>query len=265
MIEFQLPKTFAKNQFTFNPDATPFKHFIPENLGHDKFGNRMFASPNFSYLDRENQPTKAGILISRLGDEFIKANPKILIDLDRAFEKLENTELPSEARKKGVGVGSKGTLKLLTVGGQSNVYLLEIGSQKYISKTKRPSSKKEEFLSNVNQPYINEMLQTQNLEFDLREELKQFNINLPDYLFASGQVSLVKFEEGKECYLPSIYDVIRGLEQVVRNYILKQRKSNNKLWNGIVVDSRFDNFLEKGDGKIIWIDPFRYYPSIKKI
>lgn len=106
------------------------------------------------------------------------------------------------------------------------------------------------------------MLQTQTLKKDLGEELKEMNILLPEYLFATGQVSCIKFEDGVEPTGEEVMTFNKKLHDLVNEYVEKQRLIN-PLWKDILIDLGLNsaqpdgsNFIRTQEGSFVWVDPF---------
>lgn len=238
------------------------KHFTPEKGSRDRFGNRLFPSKELTYLDGIKETTKAGILISSLGQEFVRANPGILKDIAHGLSQLETN---GEARAgEVVDLGNGRTLEARETGGQSNFYILTVGSEKYAVKTRSARSE----ATGAAQPYINEMLQTQSVARDLRDELFDLRVEFSEFLFASGQVSVTRYEEDVENYDALNIDRLTDLKTALLGYVLERRFDQDPLWDNINVDlplgtfkgvvTALHNFRTKPDGTLVWIDPFIY-------
>jgi len=260
-----------------NPEA-PIRHFLPVKTSEgitprDRFGNRIFSSADKSYVDRQGNETKAAMLVSSKGEAFIKNNPSILNDIDYGITEL-TFAMTQDFLWETIGeidLGEDRKMKKLPKGqgGQSLVYLLEVGDEKYVVKKKFSQQRKSE---DVSQPYINEMLQTQALEHDLQKELQEAGIEMPTYIFASGQVSCSEFIEGMYPSEKFLKEKVGGLLYKVESYI---REQQIPLWEGIKHDANYtqktpriisyktDNFIQKKDRTLVWIDPFLYDPTPK--
>lgn len=244
-----------------NKDAT-IKHFKPEANGRDRFGNRIFSSSDLAYLDRGGDKVKAGLLVSPEGQSFIESHKGILHDIEYGLSQLES--LNRSIVDRGEELGNGRYLEKIIKSGQSNVYLLTLGGEKYIIKThrdKRPDKK--EFY----QPYINEMLQTQSIALDLKKGLEVLGVKMATFLFASGQVSCVLYEEDSKNYPEISEDRLKRLIYVSEHYVTDERKKENPLWENTFIDNQTHildivspdgNFRKKPDGTLVWIDPFMY-------
>lgn len=270
------PKRFQDDALHRNPDA-PLQHFLPlkvpegsRQIPRDRFGNRIFSSANKSYLDRKGEPTKAALLVSPAGELFIKENPGILNDIDRGIVELTDTgQLGTYWTSIYLGKERKMQRLLNGRGSQSLVYLLKTADKKYVVKKKNPQARLHE---DVSQPYINEMLQTQALATDLKQELTTAGVAMATHFFASGQVSCAQFEEGQHPKPEYLKEKTNDLIGEVQNYI---RSQTSDLWENIDQDAkvydysptrivfRTDNFIQKPDGTLVWIDPFLYDPTPK--
>jgi hypothetical protein len=274
--EFTQNSRFGEKQLETNPDA-PIRHFRPlpltegQTVQRDRFGNRLFTSPEKSYNDRENEENKAALLVSPKGEAFIKANLGILQDIDRGLQSLNVEEkrgsVNSDLSEIDLGNGRK--LEALTIpgkteGSQSVVFLLQTETGKYAVKVMKHIPIES---TPISQPYSNEMLQTQAIALDLRDELAQQDIEMPTFLFASGQVSCTEFVEG-ECPQPDEWAPhISRIHPQIASYIAAQREQGNTLWNGTTLDFyqphaymedrlvlRTDNVIKRPDGKFVPVD-----------
>lgn len=264
--------------------AAPVRHFIPEaqvteeqlpNIPQDRFGNRVFASADKAYLDRLGNETKAALLVSAEGESLIRSHPGILSGIDAALHRLDSNraERASVITRNNRHIG---TISLYTdLGSQSDVYLLHLGPETYVIKKHRQDQTTKE---NGRQPYINEMLQAQSLAADLHDQFVQAGIVMPTFLFASGQLSCTRFEEGSEPRPRHLKAPLSTLLPQVNAYIAQKQREGDPLWSKIKLDSsgrqtrfssledmlrnlRTSNFIKRKDGKIVWIDPFYFEPS----
>jgi hypothetical protein len=266
----------SKGELTRDTVGAKVKHFTPEKGEWDRFGNFLFVSNDLAYLDGLGDKVKAGILISPEGGKFIKQNPGIINEIDNALSILETKE-GKNVPYKSVNLSSGGNLQAITTGGQSNFYILTMkNAERYAIKTHAPTRKSKlaedliiEF--NLHQPYINEMLQTQALATDLKNELDSLHVKMSSFLFASGQVSCTRYEEDEKPYLSKLFDLnrkfLKELKSIALTYIEKRSKDNS-LWDFIYVDLETDsaegldksasNFRTKADGTLVWVDPFKF-------
>lgn len=260
-FQFDVPKRYADSKLVIDKSAR-IKHIVRQEENRDIFGNRIFTSADKAYQDREGDNVKAGLLISPEGESFVRTNPGILTNIDKGLVELEYTlEKDTFKRKTQVDLGEGRKMTYLTAHGQSSVYLLEVGKEKYIVKTKNYASG--ETFATAAQPYINEMLQTQTLAHSLKNKLAEINISLPTYMFASGQISCMKFEEGNKPEMQEYRESFEKLRQLSSDYILQQQNNDVDLWKNMAVDLdlRTDvtrNFKKRSDGSLVWIDPFLY-------
>lgn len=243
---------------TNNTEWAEVKHFHPVKNGRDRFGNRLFVSPDLAYFDRTKDKIKAGILISPAGEELIKKHPGILKQIDSAI-------LLSKDMHTGevVPIGEDMTLEAIEGGNQSRVYVLtlgENGKEKYVIKIHQPSAF-------IHQPYINEMLQSQSVATDLEDELSSLGVEMPTFLFASGQVSCSKYEDEDGNYNAlNDHEKFKKLADLLVEYI-KEKRDIDLLWANIKIDlpvynddllrdKIYADFRSKSDGTVVWIDPF---------
>ena len=250
-------------ELTNDVSGAVVKNFKPlEGSNKDRFRNRLFVSKDLAYLGGIGEKVKAGILISPKGQKFIAENPGILKGIDRALALLEI----SEKNEQVIDIDNNWALYPNRTGGQSKFYLLVGFGEQYAIKTHAPymANRKE-----IHQPYMNEMLQTQELGEYLNKECPELRVKMSSFLFASGQVSCTKFEEntGDESMLD--VDRLKKLQFNSEFYIDNQRRNlKNELWDNVEVDlfiggplgylNMFTNFIKKSDGSIVWIDPFIY-------
>jgi len=152
--------------------------------------------------------------------------------------------------------------------GQSQIWILEIGSEKFVIKYKKAANTPS---ADISQPYFNEMLQSQALGQDLTQELAAEGVEMPTFLFASGQISCIRFEEGRHPNETLLHDKLERFLPVVDNYISNQK---SQLWAGIHSDAigqtfaptttviKTDNFIQRPDGIMVWVDPLYFAPII---
>jgi hypothetical protein len=246
---------FAQEDLTFVDRSTKVKNFHPIQDGRDQFGNRVFSSRDLGYVDK-GEETKAAVLVSKDGEEFIKKNSGMLSDIDKGLKFLMGS---LDVGTSHVDLNDGRSMTYLTSGTQSHVFRLDVGPSKYIIKVKEKDAARS---WDRWQPYINEMLQTQTLKKDLGEELKEMNILLPEYLFATGQVSCIKFEDGVEPTGEEVMTFNKKLHDLVNEYVEKQRLIN-PLWKDILIDLGLNsaqpdgsNFIRTQEGSFVWVDPF---------
>lgn len=273
MDESTKHERFHGNKLTTNPLAT-YDYFHPTENGKDRFGNRIFKSPELAYLSgREKTPTKAALLISSAGNNFIQNNNGILSDIDKGLIQLGPSVLSLSFGQKNVEInpvelGNGRKMSYLASGAQSHVFLLEANQEKYIVKMRNPKLPE---LFSIFQPYINAMLQVQSVQADIGDELSKLGVVLPTYLFASGQVVCIKFEEGKHPVKKEVDGIKDQLRDITYEYINKEMRAENKLWNNVKVDLKniphrvfgktsnlTTNMIKNSEGKLVWIDMFKY-------
>lgn len=262
-----MKERYIPNDLFKDPNAK-IKHFTTEiGQTRDRFGNRFFSSDGLAYVDGVDDSVKAGVLMSKEGQDFVVKNPRILKDISYALMSLDPMGNGKIENNQEIDLGLGGTLQWKSYGNQSNFFILTMpDGQKYAIKTHVPKKKNRE--NDINQPYINEMLQTQSLATDLKIEFNRLKVQMPVYLFASGQVSCACYEEDAKNYGALDKIKIEELKLIVLDYILEKRLKNDPLWQNIDVDLPADrfklgltvlrNFRTKPDGTIVWIDPFFY-------
>lgn len=231
----------------------------------DQFGNRIFHSTKYWYFDNEYNERIAELLISTEGKKMIQAHRGILHDIERGMLiMMTERQTGSLQNKKRAELGDNRRMSLVSQGGQSLVYLLEIGDKKYIIKRKAALASG---LANVSQPYINEMLQCQTLAHELKTELERSKISLVPFMFASGKTSCVEFIEGAH---PSEEELMSALTKnnLLHKLVtfLEVKRTTDPVWKNIQFDLlnnleqklKTDNFIKRVDGSLVWIDPFYY-------
>ncbi|HWY79545.1 MAG TPA: hypothetical protein VNW29_04245 [Candidatus Sulfotelmatobacter sp.] len=265
--------------------------FVPR----DRFGNRVFISSTGAYFDRAGNENKAGILISREGENFIKRHPGILSDIERgAFELTDTLQFGTQAQvtsKIDLGRGRKiQSLPAGDIQAQSSVFLLEIDSEKYVVKKKAPRPKNRLAIDR-SQPYINEMLQTQRFGTDLHDLFANVGIIMATFMFATGQFSCSRFEEGRHPTQKELGEKIESIWSEMYKYLVSLQPVSRiskhyqppDLWDHIKLDLsreygededggyggdglvwRTDNFILRPDNKIVCIDPFYYDPPYSR-
>ncbi len=256
-IQANRVRSFAKDKLVTGQGAE-FQYFEPVAGGRDRFGNRIFKSPDLVYTNREGQLVNAAFLVSPEGEQMIKRHPGILRDINEALIKLNQ---PTTFRiPYDMGQGRK--IEWRTQGGQSLIYRMDLEEDSYIIKREIHKERKDEY--NPSQPYLNEMLQCQAMEADLKQEFDRFGIHLATFLFASGQISCTKYE-GKDWPRQEDFGN-RGVEfgNLISDYVQQQQEKGNTLWNKIkpdlhgILGIKNVNFIKKADDSIVMIDPFYY-------
>jgi hypothetical protein len=256
-IQAKSVRSFAKDTLGTGQGAE-FPYFAPVAGGRDRFGNRLFKSPDLVYTNREGQLVQAAFLVSPKGEQLIKRHPRILRAINEALIKLNQPttfRIPYE-----MGQGRK--LEWRTQGGQSVIYRMDLEEDSYIIKRERQKERKAEY--NPSQPYIHEMLQCQAMEADLKQEFDRLGIHLATFLFASGQIACTQYE-GKDWPRPEDFGN-RGVAfgHVISQYIQQQQEKGNTLWHNIkpdiqgILGIKHVNFIKQTDDSIVMIDPFYY-------
>lgn len=197
-------------------------------------------------------------LLGRISD-----NLQSIFTLSAAFfEKL------LASSDKTLSIDEHTRISYLSAGAQSRVFLLDVDGARYVVKTKKTGSMVSGS-SDISQPYMNEMLQTQTLERDLGERFdKEFSIVLPKFLFASGTISCVKFEAGREpTHDEETKLITSGFISAMTEYA-GPKSEREPLWKNIIPDItvrqdgeeyfRRNNFVRRRDGKFVWVDIFKY-------
>ncbi len=261
-----MKERYTPNEIHPDTNQALLKHFKPEKEGRDRFGNRLFVSNDLAYLDGSKDLVRAGILISQQGDQFLKQHPGILGKLSHALAVLEESN-GMNMKDQVFGLPDEGALQVVTIGGQSNVYFLTLGQEKFVIKT-HVSSDRRNYRPDIHQPYINEMLQTQELAESLKDEFSRLKVKMNTFIFASGQVSCTLYEEDDKNYDALSRERLDNIKSVALGHILEQRYEGNPLWDNVDIDlppppkgaiTALNNFRTRKDGTLVWIDPFVYY------
>ena len=242
------------------PEKWARPDFIPktDGSGKDRFGNRIHYSPDFAYTDRRDTVVRAGILLSPEGQELIRDLPGCLRQLDNALHQItEDTFSKIEF--------THGSLTNMAAPGfQSKVYLWETSTGgKYILKVPHPKPELIWGIYRVDQPYINEMLITQELAKILQEQSRLSGVTLSTFLFASPTVSCTKFEEGEHpVNWLHLGKKMKPFSDALRHQVASLKDSGNRLYRDIEadIDNEPDlpsvrNVILKPDGSMVWIDP----------
>ncbi|HAU66624.1 MAG: hypothetical protein UT30_C0011G0049 [Candidatus Uhrbacteria bacterium GW2011_GWF2_39_13] len=242
----------------------PLQHVEQEarKKQRDRFGNRVFTSPELAYRDREGKETKSSLLVSEVGEQFLKENSGILKNLDRALQELSPTfeDRHLVIPKKRLDLGRGRSLEYLGQGAQSVVYKLQVNERIYIIKIHLSYSK-------VHQPYINEMLQIQSLQLDLKDSFQKLGVEFPQFLFASGQMTCVEFVPKEATFSEDFESTYYAAATISEDYIEEQKRKGVELWNYVDIDKVHPqgvpktNFRERDDGSVVWIDPVAYFPT----
>lgn len=243
------------------PEA-PLRHVEQDarTTKRDRFGNRVFSSPDRAYSDRESKTTKAALLVSEPGQELIQQHKGILQDISRGLELVcpkrerDYLDLPEDP----VSIGPNRWLQFKGFGQQSTVFQLTINSERYAIKAHRPDT-------GLYQPYVNEMIQLQTLATECKDALAGLHVDLPTFLFASGQVSCTEYvphpAQLDESFEPAHY----ALAETFSVFIRQQKEGGNALWKDIYVDTMHhrklprSNYRQRDDGTIVWVDPVAYF------
>ncbi|MGE5041376.1 MAG: hypothetical protein ACM3IJ_00545 [Candidatus Levyibacteriota bacterium] len=251
--------------------AANFPHFRPEkDTGKDRFGNRFFSSLKTAFLDREGNSFKAGVLVSPEGEEFLKENLGILQDIDKGLTKMTEIGESKRVISGAIDLGGQRSLAFLGQGAQSDAFMLETPTGRYVVKKGRESKTEQPSVLNRRQPYINEMLQIQELSEDLRKEIAKKGIFFPTFLFASSHVSCEAYEEGVPVTSDQQAESIKAFAALVNKTV--QKKNSLPLWRNIEADVikkvtpygdktyevPLNDLVKRQDGTIVWLDPLMY-------
>ena len=97
------------------------KHFQEVKDGRDRFGNRIFASSELGYTDKQGDEVRAGMLVPPQGQRFLRQNPRILKDITAGLSKLETLSADEKklSASSEVQLGEGRKLRYLASGRQS--------------------------------------------------------------------------------------------------------------------------------------------------
>jgi len=243
----------------FKRSSASVKHFAPvdfsDGIPRDRFGNRVISSMSgLAYLDRNGDPVKAAALVSREGEGFLRKNKGLLKPIEQALIDCDGLDYPRSNGMTvvpGLGDGLRLTRMHGSDGYQSDIFSLETGEEKVIVKKIQKRLGYNEFFTN--QPYFNDMLQTQAVAQDLGNQLAELGVFMPTFLFATGQVCALRFEDG---FYPDYFKVegkLLAALDIVKSYIKEQVSKKLPVWKNVYLDEqvRIDgdssNFIEKQD------------------
>jgi hypothetical protein len=191
----------------------------------DMYGNRIFTSSGSEYIDRLGNVNRAFLLVSPDGQELLGRHRWVLNDIGNGLTAI--SDQLTEGRSLSVREGRD--IQILFAGGaQSSVYLFELNREKYVVKKRK---KKEVGESDITQPYVNEMRQTQEIQSALRDELIRLGVSLQTFLFATPEVACVRYEEGvalAEDYF-QLEDVASRLNALLKQYVEEQKNKGRQL------------------------------------
>lgn len=272
-----------------------------------KYGNKIITSTQLGYFDREGRALNAMIAITSEGQELLKEIPILLNMINTGLAQINspiatfvtpdlveinfsNSKEYSVAKYKvnvvrfSLDLVSKSEsvsnpkyqLKIsrLLEGAQSRTYRIIVskGKSSYDFVSKTPAFIRDLFdtIKDFRQPYLNELLQIQEISFDMKSDFAKVGIRLPTVYFSSNGISLVKFA-GDEHLLPDAEP--DGLYELVDNVgkYISQKAQTNGLWKNIRIDAydaegalRWNNFVKDKQGNITWVDPFYYDNTVNR-
>ena len=221
---------------------------------------RTFTSPDKKYVDRQSAEQNSKIIVSNEGERFLKQHPGLLRAIKLWHEFGNSDELLKFAN-----------IKELNHGAQSQVLKLEcLSGESIILKRRWSPIDNEEPGRDLNQPYLNEMLQANIAAKELKDILVDLKIYFSDFFFATNELSCSRYVEGKQPEdTEENRERIDELQEVMNQFLIKKMQDPQQasLWKNVQYDLssmgmpkeyKFDNFIETDDGTWIWIDPFFY-------
>lgn len=112
------------------------------------------------------------------------------------------------------------------------------------------------------------MSEVRELNAYLGNFLSSRGLKLPEYILATPFMSLTKLEEGDHPSVDKVKNLKIRTEDEINAAIAKLTRYNPTLWKGIKPDyyagsnfePRNENFIQRDDGTLIWVDPFYFSP-----
>lgn len=257
-------KRYISSELTTNTNVT-IPNFSPGENGKDAFGNRAFSS-QLAYFDRFGQLAKAALIVTELGQSFLTSHKGVLRDIDgglwRFSELFSKGFVSNSDERPTISLSESRTLTWIGGDGQSKVFLLQQGEERYIVKTNLSMSK---IFTRYSQPYINEMLQVQSLSEDLANILGKAGLRFQEYLFATGYMSCTKYVEVNDEPVKMTADIKMAI-RVINAYIKLKHSKNDPLWKGVSLDVtselQFGTNATQIGNEVVWFDPFYFKPSL---
>ena len=232
--------------FTGEQNESPIPFFQPANVNgsefpRDRHGNFVIER---SRATGNSHREKEAFLVSRDGEGLVRDHPEIFDTIDHGMRLLAE-----QGEEVDLGNGIKMS-KLTRNGGQSLVYFLDVGTEKYVIRTHAPKSPHD---SDHSQPFSNEMQQYHAVAVDLRQDLADTGLETPVFIFASERLSLTRHEAGDYPTREYKLQKVRRFYPALWSYIKNQMSD---LWDGVQIDTMEQNFIQKSNGNLVYVDAF---------
>lgn len=240
--------------------SAPNNDLTAIGTGLNLSGYSFLSSDDLVFSERGTRK-KTSILVAPSGRELMKNNNGLLHTID-------------EAMRAGVDLGSgeqwnsrDGLIKMTPIahGRHSEAFKLTIDQSNYVLKIPEYPFFEDE---GSRQPFIAEMSEVIEMRAFLGDFPSSCGLVFPEFVLATPFVSLTKYEEGDHPSLEKVKNFKMKTEIKVNEAIAKLKRNNPTLWKGIKPDyyaganfePKNDNFIERIDGTLVWIDPFYFSP-----
>ena len=225
-------------------------------------GNKLFSPKDILGKD-QGSVIKSPVIVSQNGLGFLETHGNMISRIDEGLAGLIFGERPLGIDSE-VDLGEMARIRYLTSGVSSDAFVLEVGDEKFVLKTKRRSEGRSAW-----QPYTKEMLQAQTVARDLAGVLDKEKVHLPEFMFASDEVSCARLESGEQPQQMSELSAVTTVAKKLREYMNKRRGFED-LWKNVYLDISINkgpygdevvqvlqrDVLKRPDGSYVWIDPF---------
>lgn len=226
-------------------------------------GNKLFSPKEILGKD-EGSIIKTPVIVSQKGLEFLGAHAGIIPKIDEGLAGLVPQGVLGDDSQADLDESTH--IRYLSSGMSSDAFILEVGENKFVLKTKRKTEGRTAW-----QPYTREMLQAQTITRELGRVLGQEKVSLPEFMFASDEVVCTKLETGEQPKDLNELSAVSRVAKKAREYMNKKRQSED-LWKNVYLDISINqtpygdevvqvlqrDVLRRPDGTFVWIDPFSY-------
>ncbi len=252
-----------KSEFTGTVEKKP--SVLGLEVLAEGLGNKLFPLSEILGKD-EGLIIKTPIIASRVGLNFFENSHDIVQKIDSGVAELtaEGKVLGQNSR---ADLGEGAYIKYLSSGISSDAFILDIGSDRFVLKTKKNVTQ----ARSAWQPYAREMLQAQAISRDLSGVLSREKVSLPEFLFASDEIVCTRLETGRQPREMSELSSVTHVAKKMREYMNKRRKSE-ELWKDVFLDISISqnsfgdevvqvlprDVLRRSDDSFVWLDPFVY-------
>lgn len=268
---------FLEHGFQKGKSEVPY-FVVDPATGKDRFGNKLWKSPDKTFVDHTGEKRQASLLISPEGSELLKRHSGLLKKIDSGLAQFEPVHPQDSFQPSGeiIDLGDGWKLQEWKAGDYSIVYILSNNQEQYV--VKAPITTETVDFNKKRQPqlpYHDEMLMTQALSTDLAEQLEEAGVRFPAQYFASAHVLVSEFIEGnpisravKESLLYSP-DGRRTIGQDISEYVNRAGMKENTPWNAASLDfvhpARNQDMIVEADGTVVLTDPFRGLPKKRQL